>query len=242
MQKEHSHPFDKPHFGGSRTDTLIKLTLIFFIALLSFSVGTYVGKQFSDSEHRLSQLETEYSTDLTSISERSEENYPKTLTETDIESLANEFTTEEAIEPITIKDLKMDRGNKRVPAASDEDKESEKTISIEEEQPTNEVSLGQMPNHIALEDMETPHSYTVQIASYENSENAIRHANELKEKGYDALIMQAEIRNKTWYRITLGVFPVRSEALHFMKKIKAELNLENALIQKIFVKPNPNSN
>ena len=43
--------------GGSRTDTLIKLVLVFFLSLLSFSVGTFVGKQFSDSQHKIAALE-----------------------------------------------------------------------------------------------------------------------------------------------------------------------------------------
>ena len=43
--------------GGSRTDTLIKLVLVFFLSLLTFSVGTFVGKQFSDSQHKIADLE-----------------------------------------------------------------------------------------------------------------------------------------------------------------------------------------
>lgn len=42
---------------GSKTDAFIKVMLVFFISLLSFSVGTYVGKKFSDKEHKLAQLE-----------------------------------------------------------------------------------------------------------------------------------------------------------------------------------------
>lgn len=49
--------------GGSKTDTVVKLVLVFFISLLSFSVGTFVGKQFSDSQHRLATLENEYNRD-----------------------------------------------------------------------------------------------------------------------------------------------------------------------------------
>lgn len=36
---------------------MIKLALVFFICLLSFSIGTYVGKKYSDNQHKLSQLE-----------------------------------------------------------------------------------------------------------------------------------------------------------------------------------------
>ncbi len=42
---------------GSKTDVVVKLVLVFFIALLSFSIGTFVGKKFSDNQHKLAQLE-----------------------------------------------------------------------------------------------------------------------------------------------------------------------------------------
>jgi cell division protein FtsN len=43
----------------SKADTAVKLVLIFFISLLSFSVGTYVGKQVSDSDSRRAALEVD---------------------------------------------------------------------------------------------------------------------------------------------------------------------------------------
>lgn len=46
--------------GAAKADTAVKLVLIFFISLLSFSVGTYVGKQFSDNETRRAALEADY--------------------------------------------------------------------------------------------------------------------------------------------------------------------------------------
>lgn len=43
----------------SKMDAVVKLVLFLFVTLLSFSVGTYVGKQFSDAEHRKANLETD---------------------------------------------------------------------------------------------------------------------------------------------------------------------------------------
>jgi cell division septation protein DedD len=91
--------------GGSRTDTLIKLVLIFFISLLSFSVGTFVGKQFSDSQHKLSQLENEYdssggsgSRETASIPAHALDVKPdEALTDKDIQQIADEFTKPEAV-------------------------------------------------------------------------------------------------------------------------------------------------
>lgn len=41
----------------SKTDAIIKLVLVFFVCLLSFSVGTFVGKKFSDNQHRMAKYE-----------------------------------------------------------------------------------------------------------------------------------------------------------------------------------------
>jgi len=39
------------------TNRIIELSLVFFISLFSFSIGTFVGKKYSDNQHRLAQLE-----------------------------------------------------------------------------------------------------------------------------------------------------------------------------------------
>ncbi|MES2769985.1 MAG: SPOR domain-containing protein [Bdellovibrionota bacterium] len=87
--------------GGSKTDTIVKLILVFFISLLSFSVGTFVGKQFSDSQHRLASLENEYNKD--SGQSRSTASIPgdgievepsEILSNEDVAKLAEEFVQE----------------------------------------------------------------------------------------------------------------------------------------------------
>lgn len=42
---------------SQKTNSMIKLALVFFICLLSFSIGTYVGKKYSDNQHKLALLE-----------------------------------------------------------------------------------------------------------------------------------------------------------------------------------------
>jgi hypothetical protein len=41
------------------TDATIKILIVLFICLLSFSIGTFVGKQVSNSDHKRMQLEKE---------------------------------------------------------------------------------------------------------------------------------------------------------------------------------------
>lgn len=51
---------------SQKTDNMIKLALVFFVTLLSFSIGTYVGKKYSDNQHKLALLEPKKETPVTS--------------------------------------------------------------------------------------------------------------------------------------------------------------------------------
>jgi cell division protein FtsN len=87
--------------GSSKADTLVKVVLVFFISLLSFSVGTFVGKQVSDSDHRRMALEGEYKGDRQIASEehgaaKAEESGEK-ITEKEVESLTEEFVNKEKV-------------------------------------------------------------------------------------------------------------------------------------------------
>lgn len=84
--------------GGSRADTLVKVVLVFFISLLSFSVGTFVGKQVSDSDHRRMALEGEYKGDRQVASEDQDataEDSGEKISEQEVASLTEEFVNKE---------------------------------------------------------------------------------------------------------------------------------------------------
>lgn len=42
------------------TNRIIELCLVFLVSILSFSVGTFVGKKYSDNQHKLSLLDPNY--------------------------------------------------------------------------------------------------------------------------------------------------------------------------------------
>lgn len=95
---------------GSKTDVVVKLVLVFFIALLSFSIGTFVGKKFSDNQHKLAQLEpdsaegvaaaSEESRSVASVPSHSTDVRPeKALTDAEITKLAEEFVTDDEKTP-----------------------------------------------------------------------------------------------------------------------------------------------
>jgi cell division protein FtsN len=86
--------------GGSKADTLVKVVLFFFISLLSFSVGTFVGKQVSDSDHRQAALEGEYNggRNVASVEEHGAAaagHGEEKVSEKDVEALTEEFVNKE---------------------------------------------------------------------------------------------------------------------------------------------------
>lgn len=89
--------------GGSKADTLVKVVLFFFISLLSFSVGTFVGKQVSDSDHRRMALEGEYSGKqaandehgAATAGEAAAGEGDEKITEKEVEALTEEFVNRE---------------------------------------------------------------------------------------------------------------------------------------------------
>jgi cell division protein FtsN len=87
--------------GSSKADTLIKVVLVFFISLLSFTVGTFVGNQLSKSEERRMALEGQDKAErnVASTGEADDEK----ISEKEVESLTEEFVNKEkagAKEPV----------------------------------------------------------------------------------------------------------------------------------------------
>lgn len=80
--------------GGSKTEAVVKLTLIFFISLFSFSVGTFVGKQISDSDRRRVALEAEYE-QVNTAANHTKEEMKGAITEEDVNRLTKEFVDAE---------------------------------------------------------------------------------------------------------------------------------------------------
>lgn len=82
--------------GGTRMDTIVKLVLIFFISLLSFAVGTFVGQGVSESEFREAALERgDYNAFRGTASAEADQKGEKGLTDEDIASLTEEFVSTE---------------------------------------------------------------------------------------------------------------------------------------------------
>jgi cell division protein FtsN len=225
--------------GRSKTDTIVKLVLVFFISLLSFSVGTFVGKQVSDSDYRRANLEQDYKGAREVASEDADKDGDdKPLTESDINSLSEEFVQSEKENKTT--------AAKNVDATTDKKAEQMgyKKVSKDDE-PAQKIAAGESPTHDepqtrkpdSVMPMNVANSavgkFTVQVASFADEAEAKSQASALKEKGWNAFYLTADVKGRKWYRVSVGLFSDAKSAMGFREKFMKEANASSAIVQKI---------
>ncbi|SMC20482.1 Cell division protein DedD (protein involved in septation) [Desulfacinum hydrothermale DSM 13146] len=76
-------------------------------------------------------------------------------------------------------------------------------------------------------------TYALMVASMRHRENALSMADRLKKEGYQPQVERVSMGDQdVWYRVTLGSFASRQEALEFAARFNREQNLEALVIQK----------
>lgn len=267
--------------GNSKTDTLVKVVLVFFISLLSFSVGTFVGKQVSDSDHRRMALEGEYKGDR-AIASTSEEHGEEAagedaekITDKEVESLTEEFVNKEKGHAPASAETGAANGDESASEAVDGYKtyprgahapDAKETavghgkeaaaVKGQHAAPTkaadadathaiaNKVAHDQAPSDGAKEERKPSSAlpsvassavgkYTVQVASYADEKQAKDHAANLKGQGWTAFYLAGNVKGRTWYRVTVGLFDNSKSAQEFMARFRKEAKTENAFVAKI---------
>jgi len=253
--------------GSSRTDTIVKVMLVFFISLLSFSVGTFVGKQVSDSDHRRMALENEFQGREVASSE-GEEGKDGKVTDKEVENLAEEFVNKEkgegeakvgeteTTESTKVADAKEGADGYKTYSHGKEQKEEKTEKTDKSEKPGKKVSKAEgedvgekLANNKAASDGEVeqrkPSSalptvansavgkFTVQVGSYATETEAEGQAKQLKNKGWAAFYVPANVSGKTWYRVMVGTFNNHNSAQAFRKDFMKESGMKSALVQKI---------
>ncbi|MBF0204358.1 MAG: SPOR domain-containing protein [Desulfamplus sp.] len=77
----------------------------------------------------------------------------------------------------------------------------------------------------------TAYSYTIQIASFPNESDAIKHIETLKAKGYSAYMSSGMVGEYTWYRIRTGSFNNITDAKANLKQLEGS-GIKGLIIQK----------
>ncbi|MBK9292903.1 MAG: SPOR domain-containing protein [Oligoflexia bacterium] len=208
---------------------------------MSFSIGTFVGKQFSDSQHKITELETADS------AERSAASIPDTtaepnqiISEDEIAKLSEEFVKKEkqelekAPDSATAGNDIVNPKSKKPGSASIRDEISNVAQRLAAGEKIEAKKEKRFPANLPKELADSPvGKFTVQVSSQSNETEADRTAEKFKSMGFSAFVVPAEVNGKTWYRVSVGKFDDRNTALKYREKLMKEANLESAIIQKI---------
>lgn len=262
---------------SSKTDSFVKLAIVFFISLLSFSIGTFVGKKYSDNQHQLAALEPQkasHSTEreVASVTPESEHKVGA-MTDEEIAKLAEEFVADDAApaneaqhgEEVAAKTEEGHGGHGDVAEVKTKEPKTEiqkpnpvkdkSTPVTKHEEPLSaakNIAAGKAPTtHEVVEKKEAakeerlPSSlpkdvaqyavgkFTVQVASYAEEAEAQKMASDLKNKGYSAFYIPANIKGKTWYRVSVGQFATQKEAQIYRGELLNKTKVGSAIVQKI---------
>jgi len=102
-------------------------------------------------------------------------------------------------------------------------------------QPTNEaLSPAALRQQSAISQpgkrAEPMKAWAVQVKAAPDKPSADAWVNRLKSKGYDAFVVEADIRGKTWYRVRVGSFDTRQDAEKLRKVLEVEEGLADAYL------------
>jgi cell division septation protein DedD len=243
----------------SNTDTIVKIILVFFISLLSFSIGTFVGKKFSDNQHKLSTMEpTKNEDNNASVGSTDHATAEESLSDDQVSALANEFVDDEsksagknesavdetghAKEETAIKEEPKDQATthatenaKNEPAKHETPKHeiAKHDSSVKEKEPKSE-EINRIPSSIAKEKAAINSTkFTIQIASYPTEADAQKKVDELKKVNFEAFYTHATIKGQTWYRVNVGTYATTKEATDNKAELVEKAHVNSAIIQKI---------
>ena len=200
--------------SGTNNSKIISLFITFAVLfIVVFSLGVIIGKGLGGSDTQT--IERSYDEDVSS--EKFSE--PELVGEGSIVQDSNLTEIE----------------SKELPKESDSESKEETEpleVSIEKSPLENQ---GSTPAKSAMPKIDSSGRYTVQIGAFQDQSQANRLLNSMKSKGYPAFIKQMESPdNKRWYRVRVGTFSTRDDAISYGDKIKEK----EARIKSVFITVN----
>ena len=237
---------------SQKTDKMLKLALVFFISLLSFSIGTFVGKKYSDNQHKLAQLEPqkkEVAThDFAANSADGKALVPKDgsdplLTDNEVAKIAEEFATDSETEV----ESKMEKTVGTVESNERDIKEIAGGTKSVTASPSKAVAASQAKQiQNAIEKIKTMDAardvasippavsqYTVQVGSFSTQAEAQKLSQDLVNKGFKSSSVAAQVNGQTWHRVHVGLFGSVKEAQDYKKDFLDKTKLTAAIVQRV---------
>jgi DedD protein len=235
-------------FMTINTNRVIELALVFFISLFSFSIGTFVGKKYSDNQHRLALLEPNKKTeerkalDEAAGNEAAVQANETEITDADVAKMAEEFSGEDEKLQGESGESEDQGGTTTTTTATPKTEAPAKNVKVikPEEKDVKEISMEDGEETLADREVasiptkaKTMSTYTVQVGSYPSEAEATKMTDSLVARGYKANAVAANVNGKTMYRVQVGMFNSFNEAQEYKKELMEKNRLSSAFVQKI---------
>ncbi len=217
----------------TRVETAVVFLLVLLVSLLAFSVGVISGKGLSDKEYALKSMDTKYSHALNT--EGAKESEEEELSEEEIQQLANAaIQAAEKNGDAGAGKAEGDTGHHEAKAVESKGSTvaaGQKTVPT----PFGNVAVkgeeGRVPSSVnkvgaALE-------YTVQVAAYPNLQEAESTAAGFVKKGYPAFPFKVNIKGTDWYRVSIGSFKSKKEAMQYQADLQKQGVVKDSMVQKL---------
>lgn len=230
------------------TNRIIELALVFFISLFSFSIGTFVGKKYSDNQHRLALLEPNKKTEERQAIENTTAHSENTtvavgaeseITDADVAKMAEEFSheTESAHGETANAETHSEAAAANKPATKNvksisSDAKDVKEVTLAEPEEENSKNENREVASIPVK-AKAMSTFTVQVGSYPSEVEADKMTESLLARGYKASVVSADVKGKTMYRVQVGLFNSFSEAQDYKKELMEKNRLTSAFVQKV---------
>ena len=242
---------------SQKTDNLIKLALVFFVSLLSFSIGTYVGKKYSDNQHKLALLEPkkelnvpkteEFASDAAELNRAhglletenmTSQQKPVALTDSEVAKIAEEYAAEDTsvdeklVATLDSQEIDMKSNTVIKPVVKTVPKQIVTTTPAPV-RPSAAAVEERIPASINTKKEISPIHFTVQIGSYPTQTEAEKMTKELQGKGFKTTFVPVNLNGQTWFRVNVGLFGTVKEAQDYKKEFLEKTKLTSAIVQRV---------
>ena len=98
--------------------------------------------------------------------------------------------------------------------------------------PPKERNISSLPPRPTVSRPETI-NYTVQVAAYKTIDEAENHSQKLIDRGFPAFPMKDVVKGKEWFKVGIGSFKNRKQAMKYEKALKKQAVIKSSFILKI---------
>lgn len=205
-------------FVFDKKEVILIFVFMILITITSFTLGVRFGKSIYLSQEGIIPKDIE-TIDLKSVQEESVENITAPTTEKVVEEKSDTTMLSETEERI---------------------REEINKLANPKEEAVEKVETEPVPqaNTKSLDDIYNPEvslsgKYTIQLASFDDKQEAQTFADGFIASGYDAIINKVDIPSKgSWYRVSVGLFTTLNDAKEYLEKEKKFFQGKDYLIKK----------